>query len=158
MADYYRVLGVTRKATSAEIRSAYRKMALTMHPDRNPTKALAEKFKEISQAYSVLSDERQREIYDRDTTREKPRPEVWRSRTTEWAARPVFPFGDTPTVYATTPLAGAFELGRVYNVVMPQGYPDRGKIVYVQMGQFGKVPGVQQFTPGVHVFKRKGQR
>ncbi|HEY8432022.1 MAG TPA: molecular chaperone DnaJ, partial [Sandaracinaceae bacterium] len=64
--DYYEVLGVDRSATPTELKKAYRKLALQYHPDRNPNDPTAEaKFKEISEAYSVLSDEEKRAIYDR---------------------------------------------------------------------------------------------
>jgi molecular chaperone DnaJ len=63
--DYYELLGVERKATPDEIRSAYRKLALKYHPDRNPDDKEAEaKFKSISEAYDVLSDEKKRQLYD----------------------------------------------------------------------------------------------
>ena len=62
--DYYEVLGVDRKATKAEIRSAYRKLALKYHPDRNKEPDAAEKFKEISEAYAILSDDDKRLQYD----------------------------------------------------------------------------------------------
>jgi molecular chaperone DnaJ len=66
MADYYEVLEVPRTATPEEIKKAYRKKALQYHPDKNPGNAEAEKrFKEISEAYEVLSDEKKRQIYDR---------------------------------------------------------------------------------------------
>lgn len=66
MADYYAVLEVPRAATQDDIKKAYRKLALRYHPDRNPNDAQAEqKFKEVSEAYEVLSDEKKREIYDR---------------------------------------------------------------------------------------------
>lgn len=66
MADYYQVLDVQRTATPEEIKKAYRKKALQFHPDKNPGDSDAEKkFKEISEAYEVLSDEKKRQIYDR---------------------------------------------------------------------------------------------
>jgi molecular chaperone DnaJ len=64
--DYYEVLGVVRTATEVEIKSAYRKLALKHHPDRNPgDKAAEEKFKEAAEAYAVLADTDKRHMYDR---------------------------------------------------------------------------------------------
>ncbi len=66
MADYYEILEISRTATADEIKKAYRKNALRYHPDKNPGDAAAElKFKEISEAYEVLSDDKKRQIYDR---------------------------------------------------------------------------------------------
>jgi molecular chaperone DnaJ len=63
--DYYRVLGVDETATEQEIRRAYRRLARRYHPDQNPDDPEAEaKFKEISEAYEVLSDKEQRKEYD----------------------------------------------------------------------------------------------
>jgi molecular chaperone DnaJ len=64
--DYYEILGVQRGATDQEIKSAYRKLALQFHPDRNPNNPDAEeKFKECSEAYAVLADSEKREMYNR---------------------------------------------------------------------------------------------
>ncbi len=64
--DYYKILGVERKASADEIRSAYRKLAMKYHPDKNPgDKKSEEKFKEINEAYQVLSDDQKRAHYDR---------------------------------------------------------------------------------------------
>ena len=63
--DYYKALGVTKTAKPAEIKAAYRKLARKYHPDANKGDASAEeRFKEISEAYSVLSDEKRRKEYD----------------------------------------------------------------------------------------------
>jgi len=64
--DYYEILGVGKESGEIEIKSAYRKLALAHHPDRNPDDPTAEeKFKEASEAYSVLSDPQKRAAYDR---------------------------------------------------------------------------------------------
>ena len=64
--DYYEVLGVERGATEPQIKSAYRKLALKFHPDRNPgDKKAEESFKEAAEAYAVLADEQKRALYDR---------------------------------------------------------------------------------------------
>jgi molecular chaperone DnaJ len=64
--DYYEVLGVTRTASDQDIKSAYRRLAVRFHPDKNPNDASAEeKFKEAAEAYGVLADAEQRRRYDR---------------------------------------------------------------------------------------------
>jgi molecular chaperone DnaJ len=64
--DYYEILGVSRTATEIEIKSAYRKLAMQHHPDRNPgDHAAEEKFKEAAEAYAILADADRRSAYDR---------------------------------------------------------------------------------------------
>jgi DnaJ-class molecular chaperone len=64
--DYYKILGVERNASEDDIRKAYRKLAMQYHPDRNPNdKQAEERFKEINEAYQVLSDSQKRAHYDR---------------------------------------------------------------------------------------------
>lgn len=63
--DYYEILGLSKDATESEIKKAYRKLAMQYHPDKNKDDDAEEKFKEISEAYAVLSDTEKREQYDR---------------------------------------------------------------------------------------------
>ena len=62
--DYYEILGVDKKASADEIKKDYRKLAMKYHPDKNKADDAEEKFKEISEAYGVLSDEKKRQQYD----------------------------------------------------------------------------------------------
>jgi len=62
--DYYEVLGVARDSSEKDIKGAYRKLAMKYHPDRSEEAGAEEKFKEISEAYAVLSDPEKRQKYD----------------------------------------------------------------------------------------------
>ena len=63
--DYYDVLGINKSSSPEEIKSAYRKLAVKHHPDKNPgNKAAEDKFKEASEAYGILSDKNKKENYD----------------------------------------------------------------------------------------------
>ena len=64
--DYYELLGVSRDADASTIKKAYRKLALKWHPDKNPDDpSAAQKFKDVAEAYEVLSDPERRQLYDR---------------------------------------------------------------------------------------------
>jgi len=62
--DYYAILGVSKGASDDELKKAYRKLALKYHPDKNKAAGAEEKFKEIGEAYDVLSDPKKKKIYD----------------------------------------------------------------------------------------------
>ena len=63
--DYYSILGVTRDASDDDLKKSYRKLALKWHPDKNKSPEAEEKFKEVSEAYEILSDPKKREIFDK---------------------------------------------------------------------------------------------
>ncbi|XP_018327059.1 dnaJ protein homolog 1 [Agrilus planipennis] len=63
--DYYKILGIAKNATDDDIKKAYRKLALKYHPDKNKSAGAEEKFKEVAEAYEVLSDKKKRDIYDK---------------------------------------------------------------------------------------------
>lgn len=62
--DFYKILGIQKGASDEDIKKAYRKLALKYHPDKNKSAGAEERFKEIAEAYEVLSDKKKRDIYD----------------------------------------------------------------------------------------------
>ena len=123
--DYYAALGVPKDASAADIKKAYRKLARELHPDKNPGDAKAEaRFKEISEAYDVLSDEKRRREYDEA-----------RALFTSGAYRPGgFGFGAPGSGYGGGPgginlddlLGGAGGLGGIFDSLFQRSYPGRG--------------------------------
>lgn len=110
--DFYEVLGLTKGASEAEIKRAYRKMALQWHPDRNKDSSANEKFKEINKAYEVLSDPKKKEVYDQYGEA------AFRPGTgfgaegpfgAQGAAGRYGPFTYTYTTYGGNPQAGGFD-------------------------------------------------
>jgi len=67
--DYYGILNINRDATEDDIKKAYRKLAIKLHPDTNKDKDGESRFKALNEAYSVLSDKQKRQIYDRTERR-----------------------------------------------------------------------------------------
>src|SRR3954447_19074445 len=111
--DYYEVLGVPRNADADELQQAYRRLARDSHPDISRDPAAEERFKEVNEAYHVLSDPQLRARYDRFGEDFRQVPEDWDQR--------VRPGG---------PRAGA-----------PAGRPDAGRAVYATDGDFGDFGG-----------------
>jgi DnaJ-class molecular chaperone len=75
--DYYKELGIPRHAKLADIRTAYKRLALIWHPDRNKAKDAEEKFKKIKQAYDILIDENQRREYDQQHQQQQHPHNTW---------------------------------------------------------------------------------
>src|SRR4051812_37057828 len=111
--DYYEVLGVPRNADADELQQAYRKLARDNHPDINRDPAAEERFKEVNEAYHVLSDPQLRARYDRFGEDFRQVPEDWDQRVRAGGAR-----------------AGA-----------RAGRPDAGRTVYATDGDFGDFGG-----------------
>jgi len=123
--DYYKILGVERNATESEIKSAFRKLALQYHPDRNPgNKTAEEKFKEINEAYEVLSDKEKRARYDQlgDSYAS------WQQR----GAPGSFNWGD----WTTAPGGVTFEVGDLNDLFGGGGFSDFFQAIFG-----GGVPG-----------------
>ncbi|MDH7476484.1 MAG: DnaJ C-terminal domain-containing protein [Microgenomates group bacterium] len=101
MTNYYEILGVSKNATEAEIKSAYRRLALKWHPDRNKSPEAEKKFKEINKAFEVLSDPKKREMYDQYG------PEVF-ERASAGAGPQSYTYREGPFTYTYTSTGGGF--------------------------------------------------
>lgn len=134
MKDFYHVLGVARNATAEDVRKAYRKLALRLHPDRNPGNKEAErKFKEASEAFSVLSDPGKRSKHDADLDAAIAKPAA------AWARAGAGPSGARPI--PTKPLGS----GPV-PVVMDPLRPGKPVPVAKTAPDLSKMPHVRLFT------------
>lgn len=132
--DLYEILGVPRKATGEEIKRAYRKLAKKYHPDVNPGNRTAEeKFKEVTAAFEVLSDEKRRKLYDEfgsDSLRsgfDERRAEEYRRWKREGAPAGGMPFdfGDFSRVHVGD--YGAFDFGSIFGDLFGGGAATRGR-------------------------------
>ena len=86
--DYYSVLGISRSATSRQIKKAFRDISLKYHPDKNPgNKEAQEKFVEANEAYEILSDEQKRSVYDRHGFEGLKRDDQNKQQEAQWAAQ-----------------------------------------------------------------------
>lgn len=112
--DYYKILGLSKSATDDEIKKAYRKLALKYHPDKNRSAGAEEKFKEIAEAYEVLSDAKKKDVYDKfgeDGLKGRP------GSAREGAGGPTYTFhGDPKATFAqffgsASPFQTFFEFG-----------------------------------------------
>ncbi|SCK06504.1 DnaJ C-terminal domain-containing protein [Streptomyces sp. WMMB 322] len=106
--DYYEVLGVARDAGADEIQQAYRQLARNYHPDVNTEPAAEERFKELNEAYSVLSDPRTRRRYDRYGPEFRQIPEDYDERVGAGAGRAGGPRGRGPRVRVSEDLGEGF--------------------------------------------------
>lgn len=152
MADYYKTLGVAKKASADDIKKAYRKLALQFHPDRNKgDKAAEEKFKEISEAYAVLSDDQKRREYDTmgDARFHQAHTQEDIFRGTDFSS--FFDMGDMGNIFGRIfGGAGGFDLG---------GGGRGGRVAYQQQGQAPKGQDVEYaLTVGFHEAFTGGER
>jgi molecular chaperone DnaJ len=112
--DYYKILDVQKGANADDIKKAYRKLAMKYHPDRNPgDKVAEEKFKDMSEAYEVLSDPKKRDSYDRYGTAESP---FSRGRGSARPGPGGNPFGGAGNPFGGAAGAGQYEFQDPYDL------------------------------------------
>jgi DnaJ-class molecular chaperone len=114
--DYYNILGIDKNASKDEIKRAFRKMARKYHPDVNPDEPKSgEKFKEINEAYSILSDDKKREMYDKFGVVEGD-PSSYQSYTGGPGGSRVYRSPDGTTYYySTSGSPGGFDFSDIFN-------------------------------------------
>lgn len=134
--DYYIILGLTRSATATEIRRAYRKLALEYHPDHHPENPEAEeKFKEISEAYSVLGDPKNREDYDLGRLLIHNR-DGWNTDSRYGTHRRGAGRGRRPNPMAQRTILNGVRLGQTYEFLLTQEEAQQGteRLVLIAAG------------------------
>lgn len=134
--DYYIILGLTRSATATEIRRAYRKLALEYHPDHHPENPEAEeKFKEISEAYSVLGDPKNREDYDLGRLLIHNR-DGWNTDSRYGTHRRGAGRGRRPNPMAQRTILNVVRLGQTYEFLLTQEEAQQGteRLVLIAAG------------------------
>ncbi|MBO0799296.1 MAG: molecular chaperone DnaJ, partial [Blastocatellia bacterium] len=151
--DYYKVLGVKRGASQDEIRKAYRRLARKYHPDVNPgDKASEEKFKQLSEAYEVLSDAKKREVYDKygaysDTIRDAARsgPASAGGFDFDWS---VFSGGNTTGGGNTAGTGSSFR--DIFSDLFGSGTRTTSQRPHAQRGADIEIPLAMSFEEGIN--------
>lgn len=151
--DYYKVLGVKRGASQDEIRKAYRRLARKYHPDVNPgDKASEEKFKQLSEAYEVLSDAKKREVYDKygaysETIRDAARsgPASAGGFDFDWS---VFSGGNTTAGGNTTGTGSSFR--DIFSDLFGSGTRTTSQRPHAQRGADIEIPLAMSFEEGIN--------
>jgi len=138
--DYYQVLGVDKKASSDDIKKAYRKLAIKWHPDKNPNNKAAseEKFKKISEAYAVLSDPEKRKQYDNFGSADQFRQ--------QYSQEDIFRGFDLDEILRSFGFGGSRSAGgRTFRTTMKRGGPSSQEYEDPLHSFFGNLGGQQEY-------------